>query len=326
MVIRGAPRSKRGLLLVNLGTPEAPTTSAVRRYLKQFLSDPRVVEFSPRLIWWLILNLVILRIRPSRSAKLYQQIWQAEGSPLLVYSQQQAAKLQQALPDHQINLAMCYGNPSIAAGMNELKQQDITDITILPLYPQYSCSTTAAVFDAVSKELRHWRQIPKLSFINHYHNHPSYIDALANSIEESWQQHGRGEQLIISFHGTPESYQQRGDPYRAQCERTTELLVNRLGLEQHQWQLVFQSRMGREPWLQPYCDKTLQQLPRQQITSVDVICPGFSADCLETLEEISKTNQTIFLKAGGKRYHYIPALNAREDHISCLKAIITESS
>ncbi len=321
------PPAEIGILLTNLGTPAAPTTSAVRRYLAEFLADPRVVE-QPRWRWLPILHGIILRTRPPRVARAYREIWSEEGAPLLVTSQQQRELLQTALtpliPTRlHISLGMRYGEPSIASGLQQLRQAGTKRILVLPLYPQYSATTTASTFDAVSKELQQWRWVPELRFINHYHDHPSYIRALAKSIENAWQTHGRPEKLLFSFHGLPQRYADAGDPYPEACRQTAMRVAAHLQLEQSQWQLTFQSRFGPEPWLQPYTDHTLTQLGKQGIRHVQLICPGFAADCLETLEEIDQQNRRIFLQAGGERFYYIPALNTEPLHIQLLSELVT---
>lgn len=312
-----------GVLLTNLGTPDAPTSSAVRRYLKQFLSDPRVVEI-PKFIWWFILRFLILPFRPKKSAKLYRSIWTEQGSPLLTTLQQQTQHLQLRFADEDIVIvpAMRYGNPSISAGIHQLRQHNAKRILVFPLYPQYSAATTASTFDAVFDEIKPWRYMPELRTVCDYHDNPLYIDALAKSIEQHWQQQGRGQLLLMSFHGIPERNVKLGDPYHQQCLTTAKLLAQALQLQDDQWMCCFQSRFGPAKWLQPYTDKTLEQLPAKGIKQVDVICPGFSADCLETLEEINETNRELFLEAGGERYQYIPALNDREQHLLLLENII----
>ncbi len=311
-----------GVLLVNLGTPDAPTAASLRRYLKQFLSDPRVVEI-PRLVWWLILRLVILNIRPKRSAESYQKVWTEAGSPLMVISQQQTDALGQLLaaryrgPVH-VELGMSYGRPSIADGLERLRRQGARRLVVLPLYPQYSGTTVGSVFDAVAATLSHWRWVPELRFINAYHDNPVYIQALATKIRGYWQQQGPAERLLFSFHGVPQRYLVNGDPYHCQCQKTARLVAEALHLDAARWMVVFQSRFGREPWLQPYCDHVLKELPGQGVKSVDVVCPGFAADCLETLEEIDQQNRDFFLGAGGERFRYIPCLNADPDHIELL--------
>lgn len=315
-----------GVLMVNLGTPDSPVTGDVRRYLNEFLSDPRVIEM-PRLLWQLILHGVILRIRPARSAKAYQQVWTEQGSPLLAISRRQASALQQALGEPRngpvkVALAMRYGNPSIADGLKELRQANARRILVLPLYPQYSATTSASVFDAVSAELQTWRWIPELRFINQYHDDPAYIGALADSIREHWEAHGPADRLLFSFHGIPREYFDNGDPYYCHCQKTARLVVEQLGLHDGQWQLSFQSRVGNKEWLKPYTDLTLKEWGGAGVGSVQVVCPGFSADCLETLEEVAVENRDYFLEAGGKAYQYIPALNDRAGHIAALGALV----
>lgn len=315
-----------GILVCNLGTPDAPTPEALRRYLKEFLSDPRVIEM-PRWLWWLILNGVILQIRPKKSAHMYQSVWTDEGAPLLAISLRQAVALQIELEQRlrgpvRVVLAMRYGNPSIAAGLAQLREANVRRVLVLPLYPQYSAPATASVFDAVVDELKTWRWLPELRFINDYCDDPALINALAASIREHFDQHGMPQQLLFSFHGTPKRYFINGDPYYCQCQKTARLVAEKLGLTQDQWQVTFQSRFGREEWLKPYTDKTLEALPGKGIKRVAVVCPGFSADCLETLEEIAVTNRAFFLEAGGERYDYIPALNDRADHIQGLADLV----
>ncbi|AGA35178.1 Ferrochelatase, protoheme ferro-lyase [Thioalkalivibrio nitratireducens DSM 14787] len=321
----GSP-ARVGVLVTNLGTPDAPTPKALRRYLKQFLWDPRVVEV-PRPLWWLILNGVILNIRPRRSARKYASVWTQEGSPLLVIAQRQAEGIRRRLAQleaEQIPVAvgMRYGNPSIPDALNELRAENVRKVLVLPLYPQYSASTTASTLDAVSEELRRWRWAPDLHFLSGYEREAGYINALAASVQEHWDQHGRAERLIMSFHGVPRRYLLAGDPYHCFCHATGHALAQALGLEDGRWQVSFQSRFGREEWLRPYTDETLAALPAQGVKSVEVICPGFSADCLETLEEIGDENREIFLDAGGEHFAYIPALNDRPDHLDFLSDLI----
>ena len=311
-----------GILLVNLGTPEEPTSSAVRRFLKPFLSDPRVIEY-PRWLWWLILNGVILRIRPSRSAAAYQKIWTDDGSPLMIFSQAIAGGIQAQLHETtNVELAMSYGEPSIDAAIDRLLAQGARRLLVLPMYPQYSGTTTASVFDAVARKLNGLRWIPELRFINQYHDEPGYIDSLANSIREFWKQEGRGTRLMFSFHGVPKSTLLKGDPYHCQCQKTARLVAAALELGDDEWILSFQSRVGREEWLRPYTDETIVELGQQGLDRLDVVCPGFSTDCLETLEEIAMQNAQLFLQSGGGSLHYIPALNARDDHVRFLAALI----
>ncbi len=315
-----------GVLVVNLGTPDAPTTAAVRRYLRQFLWDPRVVEY-PRVLWWLILNLVILVIRPSRSAHAYQQVWTERGSPLLLHSQDIVTAMQSQLSARMsgnvhVELAMSYGNPSIEAGLDTLHAAGARRIVVLPLYPQYSGTTTASVFDAVSSALSKRRWVPEVRFINHYHDKPDFIAAGAASIREYRDQHGRGEHLLFSFHGLPKSNLENGDPYHCQCLKTARLISESLQLEDGEWSVAFQSRVGREEWLQPYTDDVLAKFGQEKMQRVDVVCPGFAVDCLETLEEIALRYAETFVAAGGGSLSYIPALNARDEHVAFLSDLV----
>ena len=315
-----------GILLVNLGTPEAPTAPAVRRFLKQFLSDPRVIEY-PRWLWWLILNGIILRIRPSRSAAAYRKIWTDDGSPLMLFSREVAAGVQKVLESRMpgsttVELAMSYGDPSMDAAIDRLLAKGARRLLVLPMYPQYSGTTTASVIDAVARKLNRLRWVPETRFINQYHDEPGYIAALATSIREFWQQNGRGTRLMFSFHGVPRQTLLDGDPYHCQCQKTARLVAEALELGDDEWLLSFQSRVGREEWLRPYTDETIRKLGEQGMDRLDVICPGFSTDCLETLEEIAMQNAELFVESGGKALHYIPALNAREDHVRFLADLV----
>ena len=312
---------KTGILLVNLGTPDAPTASAVKRYLAEFLSDIRVIDL-PRLIWKPILYGAILPLRSSKVAKLYQSIWLEEGSPLLVYSLRQKEKLAQCFPDIPVELGMSYGSPSVKSAIDSLMSQNVTDLVVLPLYPQYSCTTTAAVYDAVTNVFQGMRTIPSLQFIRSYATHPAYIQALVSSIESSFAEHGEPDRLVLSFHGIPQRYCDTGDIYQQECEITAQLLREALDFPNEKVLLTYQSRFGREPWLTPYMDKTMHQLPAEGVKSVQVICPGFSVDCLETLEEISEQNKEFFINSGGVNYHYIPALNDSHNSIEMLRLII----
>jgi ferrochelatase len=319
-----------GVLVTNLGTPNAPTASALRRYLGEFLADPRVVEV-PRFIWWFVLHGFILRTRPKHSAAAYRKIWTESGSPLLDISKKQAAAIQKYLDDHatgkfHVELAMRYGNPSIQSGLEKLQQANAQKIIILPLYPQYSASTTASTFDAVADILKTWRNVPELHLVKHYHDSPDYIDALTESITEHWQQTTRAEKLLFSFHGIPQAYFDAGDPYYCECHKTARLVAEKLDLDEKEWMLTFQSRFGPKEWLKPYTDITLEELAKSGIKNVDIICPGFSADCLETLEEIKIRYRETFLAAGGNKFSYIPALNERPAHISTLANIIQNTS
>ncbi len=315
-----------GILLTNLGTPDAPTAEALRRYLGEFLWDPRVVEI-PRPLWWLILHGVILRTRPAKSAEAYQKVWTDEGSPLLVYARRQKEALQRALAERfagpvEVALGMRYGRPSIAHALQQLKQAHCQRIAVLPLYPQYSGATTASSFDGVVGELKRWRWLPELRMVNHYHDDSGYVQSLASSVREYWAENGSTDLLFFSFHGMPKRTLLAGDPYHCHCQKTARLVAEALQLSTEQWRVVFQSRFGREEWLRPYADETLASLPKEGVKRVDVICPGFSADCLETLEEMAMQNRDTFRDAGGEQYRYIPALNDRADHITALADLI----
>lgn len=315
-----------GVLLANLGTPDSPSVADVRRYLKEFLSDPRVVTLSP-LLWWPLLNLVILNTRPKKSAAAYRKIWTEQGSPLLTITLQQVEALQHALGHdgrYRVEAAMRYGQPSIANGLESLQRQGVEKVVIFPLYPQFSHTTTSSTMDAVEQALKQLASPPDTRLIKHYYEHPDYIAALADSVLEHWEENGRAEKLIISFHGIPQEYADAGDPYPEECRHTAELLADALELEEQEWMLTFQSRLGPKQWLQPYTDKTLESLARSGTQSVQIMCPGFSADCLETLEEIRIENRDYFLAAGGQRYEYIPCLNARPDHISLMASLVRQ--
>lgn len=319
---------RTGVLLTNLGSPAAPEPADLRRYLREFLSDPRVVEF-PRPLWWLILNLVILNIRPRRTAALYAKIWTEQGAPLLVNTRALTESVIGAAGERfpappMIDFAMRYGEPSIGSVLRRMHDAQLHRLMVLPLYPQYSGSTTGSTFDAVSRELARWRWVPDLRFVGGYHDHPAYIEALAGRVRRAWSEGTKGELLLMSFHGVPRRYLLRGDPYHCQCQATARLLAAELGLNDGQWQVVFQSRFGREPWLQPYCDETLKALPSRGVRSVDVVCPGFSADCLETLEEIAMSNRELFLAAGGESFRYIPCLNGEPSHRDLVLALVEQ--
>lgn len=315
-----------GVLVTNLGTPDAPTTAALRRYLAEFLWDPRIVDI-PRPLWWLILHGVILRIRPRRSAAAYRNVWTEDGSPLLNIANLQVEALRKELAQRLlgpvvVELGMRYGNPSIASGLEKLRAANARRILVIPLYPQYSCSTTASTFDAVAAAIKQWRWVPEFRFVNHYHDETGYIEALASSVRESWSGRQQPDKLLFSFHGTPKRFLLEGDPYFCQCHKTARLVAERLDLAEGQWQLTFQSIFGREEWLKPYTIDTLRELGSSGTKSVDVVCPGFSADCLETIEEIGMENRDAFLEAGGETFTYIPALNDREDHINALAGLV----
>jgi protoporphyrin/coproporphyrin ferrochelatase len=316
--------ARNGVLLVNLGTPAAPTASAIRRYLRQFLSDPRVVEL-PRLLWWLVLHLFILPFRPRRLVEAYHKVWTPAGSPLLAISRAQQAALATRLEDRAVvGLAMTYGEPSIEHALGELEQAGVRRLLVLPMYPQYSGTTTAAVYDALFDALRTRRWVPELRTLGSYHDDARYVDALAASIEAHWQAQGRGEHLLISFHSIPRRYLEAGDPYFCQCHKTARLLVQRLGLAPADFSISFQSRLGRQPWLMPYTDVVVPQLAQKGIRTLDVICPGFAADCLETLEEVAIRYAADFVAAGGGVMRYIPALNAAPAQLEALESLIRE--
>jgi ferrochelatase len=315
---------RTGVLLVNLGTPDAPTAPALRRYLAEFLGDPRVVEI-PRALWLLILHGIILRVRPKKSAAKYATVWTEAGSPLKVWTEKQATLLAGYLGERGhpvlVRPAMRYGEPSVARQLDSLKAEGATRVLILPLYPQYAAATTASVFDAVYAWAGRTRRVPEMRFVNNYHDDPGYIRALARRIEDHWQSHGRGEKLVLSFHGVPERTLQLGDPYHCECHKTARLLAERLSLKPEQVQITFQSRFGKAKWLEPYTEPTLIELARQGVKRVDVACPGFTSDCLETLEEIAQEAREAFLDAGGQDFQYIPCLNDQHEWIAALAAI-----
>ena len=316
-------QTKFGVLLVNLGTPEAPTPQAVRKYLAEFLGDPRVVDTN-RLIWLPILYGVILPLRSPRVSKLYKGVWMEEGSPLMVFSRRQQKALAERLPGTPVELAMSYGKPSMEEAIDKLLEQGVTKMVVLPLYPQYSCSTSAAVFDGVARVLKEKRRLPSLSFIRDYAEHPAYISALKNTVLRSFAKHGEPDRLMLSFHGIPKRFVALGDDYEQRCRDTTQALTQALGLPTGKIMLTFQSRFGREPWLTPYTDETLKGLPAQGVKNIHIMCPGFSADCLETLEEIKEENREIFMHAGGEQFHYIDALNDQPEHIDLLQQLVTQ--
>lgn len=317
---------KVGVLVTNLGTPDAPKKAELKRYLKEFLSDPRVVEV-PRLLWWMILNLVILNIRPKRSAKAYETVWTERGSPLLYHTQDQANALRDNLKQQYgdnivVEFAMRYGSPSVDSAVDKMLQQGVRKLLVLPLYPQYCASTTGSTFDAIAQSFSKRRWIPELRFVTHYHDNADYIQAVAAKIQAHWEQHGRADKLIFSYHGIPKRYLLNGDPYHCECHKTSRLIAEALGLKEDEHFTSFQSRFGREEWLKPYTDESLKAFPEQGVKSVQIVCPGFAADCLETIEEIGEENRDYFLEAGGERYEYIAALNADEQHIQVLAKLL----
>lgn len=311
---------KQGVLLANLGTPQAATAVEVKRFLAEFLHDQRVVDLSPWQ-WYPILHCFILPRRSPRVAKLYESIWMDEGSPLMVYSLRQREKLKQliGLP---VELGMTYGQPSLSSGLERLHQQGVEEVIVLPLYPQYSSSTTAAVFDGLAKAIKAIPTMPEIKFIRDYFNHPLYIQALASRVRESWNINGQGDLLICSYHGIPKRYAENGDIYPQHCAETTRLLALELGLAEDKVLMTYQSQFGKEEWLQPYTDKTMESLPEKGIKKLDILCPAFSVDCLETLEEIAGENKALFLEAGGESFNYIPCLNADDTHIEMMKALV----
>ena len=320
---------KIGVLITNLGTPTAPTKKALRPYLKQFLSDPRVVEV-PKLIWWFVLNGVILNFRPKRSAASYATVWGDDGSPLLVHTKNQAKGLADRFEakwggEVIVEYAMRYGQPSLANSINKLLNAGARKVVVLPLYPQYCASTTGSTFDALAADFTQRRWLPDLRFINQYHDYPGYVQALANSIKQHWEKHGRADKLVFSYHGIPKRYLLNGDPYHCQCYKTTRLVAEALNLSSNEYMTCFQSRFGREEWLQPYTDKTLKSFPSQGVKSLQVICPGFSSDCLETIEEIAEENKEYFMQNGGERFEYIECLNASNAHLDMLFSLLEQN-
>jgi ferrochelatase len=312
------------VLLCNLGTPDAPTTPAVRRYLREFLSDRRVVEI-PRALWLPILYGIILPLRSSKSAAKYQTIWTPEGSPLKVWTERQSKRLQGWLGEHghrvRVAYAMRYGNPSIASQLDALADAGASRILLLSAYPQYSGTTTASVIDAVAAWTGTRRNVPELRFVNRYHDDRGYVQAVAGRIQTYWRENGRPDQLVMSFHGVPERTLHLGDPYHCECRKTARLLGEFLGLDATQYTVTFQSRFGKAKWLEPYTEPTLKELARKGTQRVDVVCPGFTSDCLETLEEIAQEGRDAFLGAGGKSFHYIPCLNDDTQWIGALGEI-----
>lgn len=313
-----------GILLTNLGTPQAPTAESLRPYLREFLSDPRVIEL-PKWKWWPILHGIILRVRPAKSAKLYASVWTEQGSPLMHISLEQTKKLQQELQGRAVvKLAMRYGEPAIGNVLREFQDEGINRIVVLPLYPQYSGATVGSTFDAVAEELRAWRWVPELHFLNSYHDNEKYIGALSQSISRSFRDNGRPQKLVFSYHGMPQRYFDGGDPYYCFCQKTSRLVAENLGLTDEEYVTSFQSQFGREQWLKPDTSATLKSLAEQGVKRVAVICPGFSADCLETIEEIAEENRQIFLQEGGETFNYIPALNDDKSHIEMMADLVEQ--
>jgi ferrochelatase len=317
-----------GVVLVNLGTPESPTPAALRRYLAEFLSDPRVVEI-PRLVWKVILHGIILRVRPKKSARAYASVWTDQGSPLRAISQQLTEKVGEALAHRvpgpvSVALAMRYGEPAIDPLLSQLQAQGVERLLVLPLYPQYSGATTGSVNDAVFASLSRWRWVPELRLTGAYHDDPRFIRAVADSIRTCWESNGQGDRLLISFHGMPKATLTAGDPYFCHCHKTARLIAEELGLGEAQWEMAFQSRFGRAAWLQPYVVERLETLPSEGVRHLTVVCPGFASDCLETLEEIAIQGRDSFIAAGGERFDYVPALNADAAHVDLQVARILQ--
>lgn len=319
-----------GVLVVNLGTPAEPTPSAVRRYLAEFLSDSRVVEI-PRIVWKIILHGVVLRVRPKKSARAYQRVWTEQGSPLMVGSSSLVEKVgrefaEKISGESRVVLAMRYGDPSVKKGLLELQAQGAERLMVLPLYPQYSGATTGSVADAVFTELMQWRWVPELRLMGPFHDDPAYIRAIANSIREHWQEKGKGDKLLMSFHGMPRATLEAGDPYYCHCHKTARLIASELDLDTGDWEMAFQSRFGAAEWLRPYVSERLTELPGEGVKHLTVVCPGFSVDCLETLDEIATEGCEEFIAAGGERFEYIPALNDSPEHVELLVARLVENA
>ena len=324
-----AQQPSPGVLLVNLGTPDAPTPGAVRRYLRQFLSDPRVVEL-PRLVWLPILYFFVLPFRPAKTARKYEKVWTRDGSPLRVYTERQAQILKGSLGERMralvpVEPAMRYGEPSIKRGLAQLREKGCDRVLVVPLYPQYAASTTASVEDGVAKALRKWKPAPELRVVRDFHSHRAYAKAIAKNVTEYWVKHGRPDRLVMSFHGLPQRAVDRGDPYQKQCLESARLIATELGWNDDRTLVTFQSRFGAAKWLQPYTDVTLKRLGKEGVGRVDVCCPGFASDCLETLEEISIEARDTFLGAGGKEFHYIPTTNDTPAWMTALAIVALEN-
>ena len=317
---------KIGVLITNLGTPDAPKCPKLRKYLTQFLTDPRVIELPFPLRQFLVRG-IIINVRSHKSAAAYRTVWTEQGSPLMLHSLDLAIKVRSSLDENFIvEVGMRYGNPSIDSAIKSLHKQGCRRLIVLPMYPQYSGSTSGSIMDAVGNSLKKIRWVPHLNFISDYYQHELYISALCHSIESHWKEHGRADKLVFSFHGIPQRYVKNGDPYQSHCEQTVEAICAQLGMTNEDYLLVYQSRVGKEPWLQPYCDKTMQTLPNEGIKKIDVICPGFSADCLETIEEIDEENKEYFLEAGGESYNYIKCLNSNDNHVVLVEELIRKSA
>lgn len=313
---------KKGLLIAYLGTPDSPDVLSVRRYLKEFLSDPRIIEV-PKIIWWFVLNIFILNFRSFNSARLYKSIWTDGGSPLLVNCIKIKEKVQKSLPsNYQVALGMRYGNPSIKSALNELKEANCRDIEVITLFPHYSATTVGSIFDAVSTEIKSWRWVPSVKFLNSYHDNPLLIEILSKRIKKSFESQGKPDKLVFSYHSIPKKYFDSGDPYHCLCQKTSRLIAEKLSLEEKDYITAFQSRFGPSEWLKPYTSETMKSLPKEGIKSVQVVSPGFGVDNLETLQEIDIENKEYFEDAGGENFHYIPCLNDDDDHVEFLISLI----
>lgn len=313
---------KKGVLIAYLGTPDSPDVLSVRRYLKEFLSDPRIIEV-PKIIWWFILNIFILNFRSFNSARLYKSIWTEGGSPLLVNCIKIKEKVQKSLPsNYQVALGMRYGNPSIKSALNELKEANCRDIEVITLFPHYSATTVGSIFDAVSTEIKSWRWVPSVKFLNSYHDNPLLIEILSKRIKKSFESHGKPDKLVFSYHSIPKKYFDSGDPYHCLCQKTSRLIAEKLSLDEKDYITAFQSRFGPSEWLKPYTSETMKSLPKEGIKSVQVVSPGFGVDNLETLQEIDIENKEYFEDAGGENFHYIPCLNDDDDHVEFLISLI----
>ena len=317
-----------GILITNLGTPDAPEKKELKVYLNQFLSDPRVIEL-PKILWQILLKLVILQIRPAKSAEAYKKIWTKDGSPLLDISKRQLEKIKKSLsashPNMIFEIGMRYGNPSIPSALEKLQKQKVRKLLILPMYPQYCAATTGSTFDEVTNTLQKWRWIPELRFINQYFEDEKYIQALSNSIKSFWDKHSKPQKIIFSFHGIPKRYLLNGDPYHCFCLKTTRLVKENMGLKDDEIMTTFQSRFGKAEWLQPYTSETLKELPKKGVKNIHIISPGFSSDCLETLEELEEENREYFMESGGEEYKYIPCLNDQDEHINVFVNLIKKN-
>ena len=313
---------KKGVLIAYLGTPDSPDVLSVRRYLKEFLSDPRIIEV-PKIIWWFVLNIFILNFRSFNSARLYKSIWTDGGSPLLVNCIKIKEKVQKSLPsNYQVTLGMRYGNPSIKSALNELKEANCRDIEVITLFPHYSATTVGSIFDAVSTEIKSWRWVPSVKFLNSYHDNPLLIEILSKRIKKSFESQGKPDKLVFSYHSIPKKYFDSGDPYHCLCQKTSRLIAEKLSLDEKDYITAFQSRFGPSEWLKPYTSETMKSLPKEGIKSVQVVSPGFGVDNLETLQEIDIENKEYFEDAGGDNFHYIPCLNDDDDHVEFLISLI----